>query len=144
MKRLRTQSGMAAVLVLVIAMAVAAPAGQAAKKRGKHAPRVDFAVAVFEEAEGTVGFAVKVRNATRVSVEFEGARQDAAPTPATPWWWDARFPAGSRQCYPIVVRASNTRRKVTKSIGAGMLGTPGCGGFGRRGVRAPAGALEGL
>src|SRR5829696_2262746 len=132
MKRFRKQSGVAAVLVLVIAMAVAAPAGQAAKKRGRHAPRVDFAVAAFEEAEGTVGIAVKVRNAARVSVEFEGVRQDATPTPGSSWWWDARFPAASQQCYPMVVRASNARGAVKKSTGAGMLGTPGCGGFGRR------------
>jgi hypothetical protein len=134
----------ALLLAMLLAVAALAPAAQA-KKRGRGAPSVDFAVAVYEEAEGTVGIAVKVRRADRVSVDYAGERQNAVPTPGSFWWWDARFPGASSQCYPIVVRASNARRTVTKSMGAGMLGTPGCGGFGRGALRSPASAgPEGL
>lgn len=129
-----------AALLLVITLAsvvLATPEGLAKKKKSKHLPSIDFAVASYEEADGTVGIAVKVRRTDGVSIRYQGVPREAAPTPAQDYWWETRFEAPAQQCYPVVVRAVNRRGAVKRSIGAGLVGTPGCGGFGRGGGPPP-------
>jgi hypothetical protein len=103
----------------------AAPA-HAAKKKQKGLPDVDFAVAVYEEANGTVEIAVNVHDAHRVRITFEGATQDAGTQAPQTTWWSAVFEGGLRDCYRIVVHASNDRGGVDRRVGAGRLGTAGC------------------
>jgi hypothetical protein len=115
--------------VVLAALAIAAMAAvpaHAAKKKEKGLPDVDFAVAVFEEANGTVEIAVNVHDANSVRITFEGATHDAATQAPQTTWWSAIFEGSVRDCYRIVVHASNDRGSADRRIGAGRLATAGC------------------
>jgi hypothetical protein len=111
-------------IVAVAVAAMGATSAQAAK--AKRVPSIEFAVAVYEEANGSVKMAVKVEGASHVSISFEGARRDAVRTVASDQWWNADFNGTVRDCYRIVVHAANERGQVDRRLGAGRLGTAGC------------------
>ena len=109
----------------VIALGALAPLAHAGKKADK-LPRADFALAVFEQAEGRVGIAVKVENATSVTVVYNGATREAVNILPAIFWWSVEFNGGPQDCYRIVVRARNQHGTISRQLGAGRLGTAGC------------------
>lgn len=115
-----------ALLVAAVAVALVPAAAHGAKKKKGPVPDVEFAVAVYEEADGTVRFGVNAEGALRVDVTFEGVRQNAASVHPSDHWWNVYFPGALRDCYRIVVHAANNAGRVERTIGAGRLGTPGC------------------
>jgi hypothetical protein len=120
------RSRVAIVLVAALAVALVPAAVTAAKKKKGTPPQVELAVAVYEEADGTVRFGVNVEGAERVDVSFEGVRQNAVSVHPSDHWWDVYFPGALRDCYRIVVHAANADGSVDRAVGAGRLGTAGC------------------
>ena len=116
---------LAALLLAALAIALIPAATTGAKKKGP-VPEVEFAVAAYEEADGTVRFGVNAENATRVDITFEGERRNAVSVTQTDYWFEQYFPGGLRDCYRIVVHAANDAGRVERAIGAGRLGTAGC------------------
>jgi hypothetical protein len=118
---------LAALLVGALAIALIPAAAASAKKKKKGpVPEVEFAVAAYEEADGTVRFGVNAENATRVDITFEGDRLNAVSVISTDYWFEQYFPGSLRDCYRIVVHAANDAGRVDRAIGAGRLGTAGC------------------
>ena len=119
---------MALIALAALAALALLPADAAAKKRKKHLPQIDVAMATYEESEGGVTFALRVERADSVVVTYHGQRSEAFRQNAMPDWWQTPVFAGAPavNCYRIQVTARNQRRAITREVEAGRLGTRGC------------------
>jgi hypothetical protein len=110
---------------ILVATGALTPLTADAGKQANKLPRADLALAAFEATEGRVGIAVKVENATSVTVVYNGATREAVPVAPTKWW-NAEFDGGAQNCYRIIVRARNQHGTISRRLGAGQVGTAGC------------------
>ncbi len=90
-------------------------------------------VRATDDDEG-IRFTAKVRmdkggrDQRKVSVTFRDERKNAAPLDRPPlsMYETGAFSIGTRNCYPVTVKAQNRYGTTTKSMEAGLIGTNGC------------------